>query len=505
MSLSQAISNANQGLSAAARATDIVSTNLANSQTEGYVRRSVTITERVVDGKSIGLNPVVIKRNEASIPSANVRRSDVTYQQQLIVTDATKIIQQAIGNVDDNFSLTTRMDNFRSALKNLAETPENASLQDQTIFEAKELARTFRGVSLAIQDLRENADRTIKTEVNNVNDYLGQLQKVNSDIASLSSVGDTAALFDEQERLINKINEIIPVNITTKENGGVGLATKTGITLLDINVAKIEFTSSPFITPDKIYSFAGDAPGLPYNSVLSGITISGQDITPTANKIQSLRGGKLGGLFEVRDEMTVTIQKQLDSIAGHFITSFRNGDNTTDTDLDTVNGNVDSLFTAGNSGADYSTLNSVLGISNSFTVNSKFDPDQGGDKRRIRDGAEAITFTGAEGKATLIQAWISETESLKPFDVSTDLTQSQSIISSIREFVANTTLKNQNQINNLEYEEGRINSLLDIRDNLEGVNIDEQTQQILLLQRVYQANAVLLRTAGEMFDVILNI
>jgi flagellar hook-associated protein 1 FlgK len=203
--------------------------------------------------------------------------------------------------------------------------------------------------------------------------------------------------------------------------------------------------------------------------------------------------------------MTVTIQRQLDSIAGHFITSFRNADPTTDTNLDTINGNVDSLFTAGNTGADYSTLDNVLGISNSFTINSKFDPDQGGDKRRIRDGAEATTFVGAEGRATLIQAWISETESLKSFDASTDLTQSQSIISSVREFVANTTLKNQNQINNLEYEEGRINSLLDIRDNLEGVNIDEQTQQILLLQRIYQANAVLLRTAGEMFDVILNI
>jgi flagellar hook-associated protein 1 len=505
MSLSQAISNGNQGLSAAARATDIVSTNLANAQTEGYVRRSVLVTERVSDGKSLGLNPVITRRNEESVASNNVRRSDVTYQQQKVITDATKIIQQAIGNVDDEYSLTARMDNFRNALKNLAATPENAALQDQTIFEAKEFTRTIRTISGSIQEIRESADNNIKIEVDNINKYLVQLKDVNSNIASLGSSTDVAGLQDEQERLLNKINEIIPVNVSTKENGTIGLATKTGVTLLDINIAKIEFSPSSFITPEKIYAYAGEAPGLPYNAVLSGLKISDQDITPSSNKIQSLSGGKLGGLFEVRDDFMVTIQKQLDSIAGHFITSFRSVDRTTDTDNNMVNGNVDSLFTAGNSGATYNSLNDIVGISNKFTINSQFDSSVGGDKRRIRDGAMATSFTGPEGNTTLIQAWITQTETLKSFDASTDLSQSQSLISSVREFVSSVALKNQNQLNNMEYEEGKMNTLLDIRDNAEGVNIDEQTQQMLFLQRVYQANAVLIKTAGEMFDTILSI
>lgn len=505
MSLSQAIFNANQGLSAAARATDIVSTNLANAQTEGYVRRSVVLSERVVAGKSLGLSPITIRRNEATLASSNVRRAEVSYQQQVVISDASKIIQQAIGEVDDNYALTTRMDNFRSAFKNLAETPENGSLQDQAIVDAKEFANTIRGIATAVQEVREDADASIKIEVDNINNYLQQFQKVNGDIVSLSSSGDIAALQDEQERLLNKINEIIPVNVIQKSNGAMGLATKTGITLVDINIAKIEFSQTPYITPDKIYAFAGEAPGAPFNATLSGITISSLDVTPTANKIQSLSGGKLGGLFQVRDELTVTIQKQLDSIAGHFITSFRSADPTTDTNNDMVTGDIDSLFTAGNSGANYSTMNSVLGIANGFRINSQFDPDQGGDKRRIRDGVGAVTFTGAEGNATLIQNWISATETAVTFDASTELTQSQSLVSAVREFVASATLRNQSDINNLEYEEGRRNSLLDIRDNLEGVNIDEQTQQILMLQRIYQANAVLLKTADEMLETIINI
>ncbi len=505
MSLSQALSNANQGLSAASRATDIISSNLANAQTEGYVRRSVVVTERVVSGKSLGLNPLTVKRNDASIASNNVRRADESYQQQLILSETSKLIQQAIGDVDSDYSLTTRMDNFRSSLKNLAETPENGSLQDQTIVEAKELARTVRTIALTVQEIREDADSSIKVEVDNVNNYLKQLKGVNGDIVSLGSSGDVAALQDEQERLLNKINEIIPVNSSFQASGALRLATKTGVTLLDINSIEIEFSATPFITPDKVYAFAGEELGVPYSSVLSGLVISGLDLTPTADKIQSIEGGKLGGLFKVRDEFTVKIQKQLDSIAGHFITSFRDADNTTDTNADNINGDVDSLFTAGNSGANYSTQTSILGIANNFVINSKFDPDQGGDKRRIRDGAEAVTFVGSEGNASLIQGWISGTEALKSFDASTDLSQSQSIVSAMREFVANASLSNQNQINNLEYEEGRKNSLADIRDNLEGVNIDEQTQQILYLQKIYQANAVLLRTADEMLQTLLDI
>ncbi len=505
MSLSQAISNANQGLSAAARATDIVSTNLANAQTEGYVRRSVTVSERVVDGKSLGLNPITIKRNDALIASDNVRRTDVTYQKQRVISEASQIIQQAIGNVDSDYSLAARMDNFKNSLKSLAETPESGSLQDQTIADAKTLTATVRDIASSVQQVRENADAAIKTEVDIANNFLEQLQKVNGDLISLGTSGDISALQDEQERLLNGLNEIIPVNTSLKSGGAIRIATKTGVTLLDINIVKIEFTPSPFITPDKVYAFAGEEKGLPYNSTLSGLTVSGLDLTPTADKIQSIDGGKLGGLFKVRDEYTTTIQKQLDSIAGHLITTFRNADNTTDTDLDGINGNVDSLFTAGNSGADYSTQTSILGIANSFTVNSKFDTDKGGDKRRIRDGAEAVTFTGAEGKATLIQSWISGTQALKSFDVSTNLSQSQSIISAVNEFVSNAALESQNQINSLDYEEGRKNILLDIRDNAEGVNIDEQTQQILLLQKIYQANAVLLKTADEMFQTILNI
>lgn len=872
MSLTQALTNAAQGLNATSRATEIVATNIANAQTDGYVRRSVVTTERVVDGNSLGLNPITVKRNDAERASFNVRRADITFQYQSEIAKASENLQRQIGDIDSEFSLSSRMDTFRNALKNLAETPENGSLQEQAVLESLEFSRSVRDTAAFLQELRENADAAIALEVDLLNQNLQRLQDVNSDIASLSNSSDISGLLDEQERLLNSINEVIPVNVRPQDNGTISLATKGGITLLDINISQIEFTNSPVITADKVYAFTGEEPGLPFDATLSGLTISGLDLTPTANRIQSISGGKLAGLFEIRDEFTTTYQRQLDSIAGQMITSFRDLDPTIGTNLDTITagngtistidasadgsntltldlsaangarilavdtyeavldfdngtdssaltatitgadltrdqladtissvfnavkngdalststtyagvdtdityggsagvfthngatitlnyndntgglgtitegdfvtglngsgtpaedlditnttagqidfannsltastdqdfsisgsltigstldtetagdgtvsaidasaagtdsytldftgdssigiratdtyattldfddgtdssaltatisganltreqladtvssifnavkngdalttstsytgadtdiayGNVagvffhngarialtynentggagtideatfvaglngsgtpaedlditnavagqivfannsltagtdqdfsisgtvtlgpdevfDSLFTAGDPGADYTVFDNTLGIANSFIVNSKFDPNQGGDRRRIRDGAEAAVLDVAEGNGDLLQSWIGDMEVLKTFDPSTELTQTQSLISSVREFVANSSLGNLNIQNQLSYEESNRNILMDVRDNQEGVNIDEQTQQILFLQRIYQANAVLMQTIDEMMESILRI
>ena len=110
--------------------------------------------------------------------------------------------------------------------------------------------------------------------------------------------------------------------------------------------------------------------------------------------IQSLDGGRIGGLFKVRDEETVTIQRQLDSIAARLIEGFRSHD-TSLADANT-NGTLDgepdgvpdgdSIFTSFTPGRIFTTVDDMLGIANSFQINSAIDPDQGGDKRRIRDG-----------------------------------------------------------------------------------------------------------------------
>lgn len=504
MTLTSALSKAVQGLNMAARGTDVISANIANAQTPGYVRRQIETSERIVSGESVGLDPITVTRNVSVETVEAVRRAQVSFQQQEVITDGLQEIVYAIGDVNSEFSLSARFDTFNSSLKNLAETPENGALQDQTITEAKIFARNVNDVANAMQTIRQDADAQIKREVDNVNELLHRLKEVNGEIMTIGGTGDVSGLQDEQERIINEISEAFPISTTYHYDGSVRISSQTGITLLDINVTELEFTASSVIPPNAVYAYEGEDPGAPYDDSLSGLTVGGLDITPTADKIQSLDGGRIGGLFKVRDEETVTIQRQIDSIAVRLIEGFRDNDSSlTDLNADGVP-DQDSIFTSESPGAIYTTIDDMIGVANTFQVNSNVDPDQGGDKRRMRDGAEATVF-GPEGSATNIRAWIDEMNSLTTFDSSTDLTQSQSIMSAVREFVSLASLKNQNEQNTYEYESGKLNTLMDQRDSLQGVNLDNEMNDLVFLQKLYSANAVLMQRAGEMLQTILDI
>ena len=491
-SLSSALSNASQGLNYASKATELISSNIANAQTPGYVRRTMS----AVEGSLGGVNSSDVTRNVSYEATYGVRRSQVTYQQQNILSQSMQKIVDAIGAVDSDYSLAGYFDSFMDSLKNLAETPENGVLQSQAVNEASLFAKNVRDIATSMQDIRQQADSAIDTEVKSINNALKQLKEVSQEVVAQKNSGDISNLLDEQDRLIDKISESIPINVSYNNDGSVRLSTKSGLTLLDLTVTELAFSPTTNISPEFVYAYDTSSVSSPYNPTLSGLKIGGVDVTPTADKIQSIDGGRLGGLFKVRDEFTVTTQKQIDALAANLITAFRDGDSTVTTG--------DSLFTSTIAGKTYTTPDDMVGVANNFTINSAIDPDQGGDKRRIRDGAEATIF-GPEGNDSILRNWMDEVEAVRTFDSSTDLSASQNISSAVREFVSYASLKNENEKDIFQFESGKLNSLLDVRDNLQGVNIDEEMNNMLQMQRLYSANAVLLRTTGEMLEIIINI
>ena len=78
-------------------------------------------------------------------------------------------------------------------------------------------------------------------------------------------------------------------------------------------------------------------------------------------------------------------------------------------------------------------------------------------------------------------------------------------MSAVREFVSLASLKSQNEQNTYDYEFGKLNTLIDERDNLQGVNLDNEMNDLVFLQKLYSANAVLMQRAGDMLQTILDL
>jgi flagellar hook-associated protein 1 len=62
MSISGALSSSLSGLTAAARAAEVVSSNIANARTEGYGRREVQLSARSVGGTGQGVQVDAVRR-----------------------------------------------------------------------------------------------------------------------------------------------------------------------------------------------------------------------------------------------------------------------------------------------------------------------------------------------------------------------------------------------------------------------------------------------------------
>ena len=69
MTISGSLANSLSGLTAASRAAELVSSNVANAMTEGYGRREVVLTPRSMgDGTAAGVNVTGVRREVDNVP-----------------------------------------------------------------------------------------------------------------------------------------------------------------------------------------------------------------------------------------------------------------------------------------------------------------------------------------------------------------------------------------------------------------------------------------------------
>ena len=110
---------------------------------------------------------------------------------------------------------------------------------------------------------------------------------------------------------------------------------------------------------------------------LSGLTVNGNPVR-TDSLRGALRGGSLSAQFEIRDELGVEAQAELDSVARDLIERFE------DPALDpTLSPGDPGLFTDNGNAFDPLT---EIGLSAWLRVNPDADPEQGGESWRLRDG-----------------------------------------------------------------------------------------------------------------------
>ena len=484
MSMSSALSNALSGLTAASRTADIISSNVANAQTDGYGRREINLSSRVLGGEGSGVHIDGTSRIVNQGVIADRRLADASLGASTTHAGFLQRIENVIGEPGAGGSLTERMLGLDAAFVEAASRPDSEPRLQNVLRNAQGLSDHINLISREIQTQRTQADKSIAQQVKKLNNSLSRIEQLNTSILTQTTSGrDASALMDQRQQLVDQISSIIPMRAVPRDKGEIALITTGGAILLDGRPAEIGFTPVGIITEDMTLA-AGS---------LSGLTLNGNPVGTSGNGVMA--GGSLRALFEVRDELATTAQTNLDSVARNLIDRFQ--DPSTDTTLGVLDAG---LFT--DAGAFFDSANEP-GLSSRLSINTRVDPTSGGEIWRLRDGIGAAT-QGEVGNAVILQNLSSAlTENNVP--VSGNITNaSRSAVGLASDFLSRISSNRQSAEEEITFSLTKV-SALKTQELQSGVDTDYEMQQLLLVEQSFAANARVMQTIDELIQTLMGI
>jgi flagellar hook-associated protein 1 FlgK len=486
MTISGSLANALSGLTAQARAAQVVSSNVANANTEGYARRELDLTPKYTgDGSPSGVKVVGVRREVDMTVVQDRRQADASVGHDETIAQFYSQIERIIGTPDQEGSLSAKIDNLETSLIGAASRPDNDSRLLAVFTAATDITSQLNASSMKIQDLRMSADQQIAVQVSTLNTGLERVEELNYQIKEMVARGqDSSTLLDLRQITVDSISSIIPLKQVPRENGMIALYTNGGAIVLDGRAASVDFQSVGVIVPEMTLE----------SGALSGLEINGND-TRVSGGNSPIKGGSLAALFAVRDEVSTHVQTQVDAFARDLIERFQ------DSGVDATRSVGDpGLFT--DAGAAFAAVDET-GISSRIEINSVVDPSEGGEIWRIRDGLGALT-AGDVGESALIQELsvaLTSSKTAASGDFLGTGRSSSGLAGDLLSLIHTESLSAESHLS-FSVSQQQTLKTLELSD---GVDTDQELQKLLLIEQAYAANAKVIQTVGSLIDRLMEL
>ncbi|MGO9357228.1 MAG: flagellar hook-associated protein FlgK [Xanthobacteraceae bacterium] len=311
MSLTSALNIAMTGLTANQAALSIVSSNVANAQTAGYV--SLTPTQvSVGDGSSgVGVEVTGVNRqlNQYLQSQLRTETSGAAYADQM--STVLQQLQSVYGTPGGTSTLETAYNNFTSSLQALSTSAGSAS-QSAAVTAAQSLAQQLNTTTQGIQALRTNAEQDIGTSVKTANSLMSQIAQINGQLQGMNATDTAAAtLMDQRDSDITQLSQLMDVNVVNGSNNQATVYTTSGVQLVnDSQASTMTFNAQGSLNATSQWN------SNPAKSSVGSLTISlpnGANIDMIANK--SITSGQIAADLNLRDNVLVQAQTQVDQLA----------------------------------------------------------------------------------------------------------------------------------------------------------------------------------------------
>ncbi|MBR1282631.1 flagellar hook-associated protein FlgK [Bradyrhizobium sp. AUGA SZCCT0177] len=315
MSLSDALSIAMSGLRTNQAAMSLVSSNVANAETPGYVRK--TLNQVATDAGAFGSNvrSVGVNRELDQYIQAQLRTETSGAGYASLRSNFLQQLQSLYGNPGSVGTLEDAFNKLTTAVQALSTSADSQSARIGVVNAANVLASQLNSMTQGIQTLRGAAENGISDSVNTANNLMSQIATINNQLSAnplggTSTDASTAALLDQRDQYITQLSELMDIRVTTNGANQITVFTTSGVELVGNQAARLSFNAQGTVTPNTQWNTD------PSKSNLGSVVISytnGGSIDLTASG--GIRSGKIAAYTELRDKSLVEAQNQLDQFA----------------------------------------------------------------------------------------------------------------------------------------------------------------------------------------------
>lgn len=486
MTLTDALRTANSSLSSHSQHISNISRNISGIGDPNYVRRDSEVYTDLYGSTRVEVQRYV----NQSVYSAKIGAQGDAARAEVLAAGLSRLTALQ-GQNSFAFSPAKLLGDLQQMTEFAAAFPSDNAAMSSLVEQARTVANTINASYDEVMNMKEAADKEIAQSVETINSVLAQIKEVNDSIVTGTIGGrDVFDTMDVRDQLVNRLSEEIGIKVVTGDNNDIIITTTSGAMLFESSPREVSFVPTASYGPS---TTGGEL-------IVDGVTVSGPNATL---KIDS---GRIAGNLELRDDILVAQQNQLDELARGLVEIFAEQDNT-------GGGKpaLAGLFTWDGGPAVPAAATLAPGIASSIRLNPLADPQVGGSPALIRDGAingDLDYLYNIDGHAAFsdrLYELSANFDVTLTFDASAGLPASQSLNA-----FASTAVDYLNAQRVVAQDESSYRSELSTQfeqslQTQSGPNLDYEMSRLLEVERAYQATARVLNTVDEMLATLIEV
>lgn len=231
MSLFGAINNSVGSLQTAQVGLQTVGNNIANANTEGYIRQELIQTTpapnrlgNLIIGHGVRAAAIMQRVDEALMERMWNAGSDLAGAR---LRERTLSDVEALMNDLNGGGLSDDLQSLNAAIHDLSAEPHDMSLRQFVIMTGDTLAREINRTYVNAKAYQDELDKSLDDRINRVNALANKVAELNLEIMKIEGGGtlgsQATGLRDERYRAIEEIGELIKVNTQEQASGAISL------------------------------------------------------------------------------------------------------------------------------------------------------------------------------------------------------------------------------------------------------------------------------------------